>query len=323
MPLDKLPVPTIAELQLQTTDVGSVFQTKMNAAVIALRNALIAYNNQIDAALTASQQVEPAPFDVAVAGENNSYKMTPLRVRQAMERFGVGLSPSPDMRVTPIMDNSGGVDFNALVKPGWYKVLVNYSQSSNFPPLPPGANGYWWVHVKEMAGGDQIQQIAYAYLTAAAGGYQSPSYAFERCRYDGYFSPKWNKLYGPDVGTVQWHSLHGSVGSDFEFGANPNGMYVKFADGTMLAWGTPLVIANQLSNNNVGTFGWSYYYENNSVPFPAVFAAPPAVQVTPQGAFLSALVLSSSASAFVVAPITTISITAGAPIMYIAIGRWR
>lgn len=108
-----------------------------------------------------------------------------------------------------------------------------------------------------------------------------------------------------------------------ERGSNSNGEYVKFADGTLICWGTPLVIANQLADGNAGTYGWSYYYENNSVLFPAVFTSAPSVQATPQGAFLSACVVSASATAFVVTPVTNVLISAGAPIMYTATGRWR
>ncbi len=142
-----------------------------------------------------------------------------------------------------------------------------------------------------------------------------------------------NNVVGPWVRNITSANMVGTVvasgGSPslfsavIERGSNANGEYIKFADGTLICWGTPLVIANQLANGNVGTYGWSYYYENNSVLFPAVFTSAPSVQVTPQGAFLSALVTSVSATAFVVAPITTVLITAGAPIMYAAIGRWR
>lgn len=84
---EKLPVPPLESIQLLTQDVGSTFQGKMNSVVVALRNALIAFNAQIDAAETASQQVEPAPEDVALEGINNTYKMTPLRSAQMIEKL--------------------------------------------------------------------------------------------------------------------------------------------------------------------------------------------------------------------------------------------
>jgi len=87
MPLEKLPVP---EISLSTQDVGSVFQGKMNAAIEAIRTAIIAFNNQVDAALSASQQVDPAPQAEALAGTNNTYKMTPLRTLQQLQQFGFG-----------------------------------------------------------------------------------------------------------------------------------------------------------------------------------------------------------------------------------------
>lgn len=84
---EKLPVPSLESIQLLTQDVGSVFQGKMNSVVVALRNALIAFNAQIDAAETASQQVEPAPEAIALEGANNTYKMTPLRSAQLIEKL--------------------------------------------------------------------------------------------------------------------------------------------------------------------------------------------------------------------------------------------
>lgn len=90
MSLEKLPVPTEAQITLLASDFGSVFQARMNAVTVALRNAIIAFNAQIDAAQTASQQVEPAPLDVALAGVNNTYKMTALRVWQQVQHRMVG-----------------------------------------------------------------------------------------------------------------------------------------------------------------------------------------------------------------------------------------
>ncbi len=222
-------------------------------------------------------------------------------------------------RAVPKFDYSGGVDANTLVKAGWYKLLADPNHSSNLPVQPTESTGWWYVQTLEYNEGAALQQYAYSYIGAG-----SAAYIFARSRFGGTWYG-WQKIAGPDVGYVYYDAstISGSVGSVIERGTNANGNYTKFADGTLICWGTPLVIANQLGNGNVGTYGWSYYYENNSVLFPAVFTSAPSVQVTPQGAFLSALVTSASATAFVVAPITTALITAGAPIMYVATGRWR
>ncbi len=234
---------------------------------------------------------------------------------------GLGLSGSDLMRVTAVLDYSGGVDFNTLTKPGWYKVLVNYTLSSNSPPLPPAANGYWFVHVKETAG-SQIQQTAYAYLTASPGS-QGPSYTFERCRYDGYFSPKWNKVSGPDVGTVQWDATHGSIGAIIERGGNANGEYVKFADGTMICTytRTASIAVSQyglVSGLYAGSFVWT---------FPSAFTPAGHIAVsgvtTDQNAvgWISAIVTTGS-TATVFHFTASTSVTAlGTTVA--AIGRWR
>lgn len=286
----------------------------------------------------------------AQAGIENTKPMTALRVKQAMDvllgtasklnattstadgtlgralrvgDFGVGVSASTDMRVTSVVDSSVATDLNGFVKPGWLKVLVNGNISTNAPPLTAGGTGYWYLQVIEYNAGEQVQQRAHSYDVpiGGVGSALSPPQLFLRTRYNGVWSA-WAQASAPAVGQVAFTSGV-NTGAIIERGSNANGEYIRFADGTMICTGKPSVIANQLSNNNVGVHGWSYYYENNSVQFPATFIAAPNVDVTPQGAFLSAMVLSTSATSFVVTPVTTISITAGAPIMFTAIGRWR
>lgn len=218
MPLDKLPVPTIAELQLQTTDVGSVFQTKMNAAVIALRNALIAYNNQIDAALTASQQVEPAPYDVAVAGDNNSYKMTPLRVRQAMDHFGLGsLSGPTELSPTAVRQNR--------------MMAVNATWEGS--PIA-GTDGSNQGQILHMQHGDPTYAVDVFYSL-------SPYVGNLVRRTSANIPGAWERLI---TSTNMVGTMHQSGGAPalmcavIERGSNVNGEYTKFADGTVFAWGT-------------------------------------------------------------------------------------
>jgi hypothetical protein len=54
MIIEKLPVP---EFELLTEDVGSEFQEKMNAAMLGVKNAIIAFNAQIDANETSTDRV--------------------------------------------------------------------------------------------------------------------------------------------------------------------------------------------------------------------------------------------------------------------------
>lgn len=84
MPLEKLPVP---EIQLETTDYGTDFQRKMNEALAALRTAIIAYNNQIDAALTAADFTQIASLADMESAESNALRVTPAGVKHAIEFF--------------------------------------------------------------------------------------------------------------------------------------------------------------------------------------------------------------------------------------------
>lgn len=44
-----------------------------------------------------------------------------------------------------------------------------------------------------------------------------------------------------------------------ESGSNSNGKYIKFRDGTLICWGTATTPTGTISNNNIGTYGWSFY----------------------------------------------------------------
>lgn len=142
-----------------------------------------------------------------------------------------------------------------------------------------------------------------------------------------------NNVVGPWARNITSANMVGTVAAQggapalfsaiIERGANSNGEYVKFADGTLICWGTPLVTATVLNNANAGAYGWSYYSDNNLVSFPAVFIAPPSVQATPQSAFLSAVATAIGVSSFLLIPITSISVASASPTTYMAIGRWR
>lgn len=56
-------------------------------------------------------------------------------------------------------------------------------------------------------------------------------------------------------------------------GSNANGSWRKMSDGTMDCWGmkTSAVLTNNIQNNNIGTYGWTYYYGIDTVTFPQSF----------------------------------------------------
>lgn len=139
-------------------------------------------------------------------------------------------------RSRPTMDYSTNVDLNTLTKAGWYNLLANPTNSSNFPPQPTNSTGWWFIHNIVYNDGAQIQQYAYSYMTCDASGNPSDSYIFVRVYYSnsGAWS-KWQKIAGPDVGLVYYDATSGrNVGAIIERGVNPNGEYVKFADSTMI-----------------------------------------------------------------------------------------
>lgn len=313
MPLEKLPVPDIS---LSTQDVGSVFQGKMNAAIEAVRAAIVAFNNQIDAAQTASQQVEPAPFEIAVAGGNNSYKMTPLRVMQAMDSklAGFGIGGSSDMLAVPKFVPVGAIDANTITAPGWFKGVINAGISANMPPTPSGGTQYWFIENLYYAAGNLTIQRAHNYPFSS-----SPGYVFQRA-FAGESWQSWAPFIVPPVGTVGVVSGV-STGSIIERGGNANGDYVKFADGTMIctyyrAGDIPMSAGYGVSGLYMGTFSWT---------FPASFLVAP--QVTGSGSdpsrvgWVSAYNLGASSCS----PVYFTGSAAVNPcgIHMVAIGRWR
>ncbi len=287
----------------------------------------------------------------AQAGTENTKPMTALRVKQAMDSLlgsasklvasagvgdttlgraarigdhGLGLSGNDMMRVTAVTDYSGGVDFNSLTKPGWYKVLVNSNSSSNGPVIPVTGSGYWYVQVLEYAGGQSIKQRAHAYLTHGANGVNpGKPYTFERDYYNGSWSNKWQAIGYPMVGNVYYDAATGeNVGAVIERGSNSNGDYVKFADGTLICTGSRVgaLSTNQyagVTNLRAAEYTWF---------FPAPFLAGTVPSIAGHGGdqsyagWLGAAGLTAT-QCNVVYFTATVSPTA---FLYpIAIGRWR
>jgi len=69
-----------------------------------------------------------------------------------------------------------------------------------------------------------------------------------------------------------------SIGNVVQYGSNTNGAYLKFGNGVMIAWNTfTHSTLGSTSNNNIGTYGWSFYYGNDAVTFPIAFIAAPTI----------------------------------------------
>jgi hypothetical protein len=54
-------------------------------------------------------------------------------------------------------------------------------------------------------------------------------------------------------------------------GNNSNGEYIKWSDGTMMQWGQGISGTAALVNNDIGTYGWSYYQVTVAITFPTSF----------------------------------------------------
>lgn len=164
-------------------------------------------------------------------------------------------------------DYATNVDMNNLTKAGWYKLLANPTNSQNFPPQPPDATGWWYVQTLEYNEGAALQQYAHAYVGAG-----STHYTFVRGLYGGSWS-NWQRVNGPTIGVTAWNSTIGPIGAVIERGSNANGEYVKYADGTMICYGSRSGALGTTGYSGIsGLFSGEYTWF-----FPATFANVPVV----------------------------------------------
>lgn len=266
----------------------------------------------------------------AQAGTDNTKPMTPLRVKQAMDAL-LG-SASKLTATTSATDTVQGRamrsgDYGAgavsgLVETDPSAVRQNrfMATSATWPTSPMwGTDAANQGQLLQMQHGDPTYAVQLFHSLSATVGDLVRRIS--------------NNVVGPWVRNITSANMVGTVAASggspslfsaiIERGSNANGEYVKFADGTMICWATPLVVATTLNNANVGSFGWSYYSDNNLVNFPATFSSAPSVACTPQGAFLSAANTNLTAGSFLLIPITSILVSNPSPMMFIAVGRWR
>ena len=57
-----------------------------------------------------------------------------------------------------------------------------------------------------------------------------------------------------------------------ESGGSGANRYIKFRDGTLIQWCNIVVAHTTLFDNNIGTYGWSYYAGSITMSFPIAFA---------------------------------------------------
>lgn len=61
--------------------------------------------------------------------------------------------------------------------------------------------------------------------------------------------------------------------------------YITFENGVLIQVGKVMSPTLVISNNNIGTYGWSFYMENVAIEFPKLFCSVPFVTVGTNGGF--------------------------------------
>jgi hypothetical protein len=62
-----------------------------------------------------------------------------------------------------------------------------------------------------------------------------------------------------------------------DYGASGGDAWVRRADGTQECYGYVAIQTSSVSNNNIGTYGWTFYYATSSITFAKAFTARPTV----------------------------------------------
>lgn len=280
---EKLPVPPLESIQLLTQDVGSVFQGKMNSVVVALRNALIAFNAQIDAAETASQQVEPAPESDALEGTNNTYKMTPYLVDLVLAyRLGTEGSLGDAAQRNVMSSLTDRSNLNALMPLGafgWGQQADTFTGNLNDAPFgfciagAGAANNYFGQNSFCLTiDGDPVSTRKRQMLFSFGGTNRVERF------FDGSTWGNWSIVYNSAnvVGPV---SQSGGIptGALLQWGVTPTGLFFRFFGGLQVCFHRINSVPYSTSDNG------AHYSSNQSWTYPAVFIETPRVAYTVSG----------------------------------------
>lgn len=118
-----------------------------------------------------------------------------------------------------------------------------------------------------------------------------------------------------------WAYKHESLGAGIiESGSNANGSYLKYSDGAMIAWGAASLAPGTVNNQNIGTYGWSFYSSAaTGVTFPTPFYAAPQIQASAQSGF--AIHDTVTVNGF---NLYAVGYSSGSRVLtWLAIGRWK
>jgi hypothetical protein len=110
---------------------------------------------------------------------------------------------------------------------------------------------------------------------------------------------------------------------DAVVGSNANGHYIRYSNGVQICWHNASVNHTTIRNNNIGTYGWSYYLDSATWTFPQAFVSTDGLTVVTGGA---------GAGPGIVGTVTTTSTThallapssgTGTKQHLLAIGYWK
>ena len=107
-----------------------------------------------------------------------------------------------------------------------------------------------------------------------------------------------------------------------ESGGSGTNRYIKFRDGTLIQWCNVVVAHETIMDQNIGTYGWSYYFGSLVKTFPIPFIDNNYNVIGTSNSWRSACtILKTSVSQCTVLLLSPASNSS--PVSVIAIGRWK
>jgi hypothetical protein len=134
-------------------------------------------------------------------------------------------------------------------------------------------------HASGNGGVSWSNDLAYSFISSTySGGSQGLVYLR--------FAHSQMKFYSASATSpYYWESTWLEAGSGIvEQGSNTNGHYVRFSSGLQMCWRSVSVAMTTIRNQNIGTYGWSYFRDTQTWTFPMPFASATGLSVVSGGA---------------------------------------
>jgi hypothetical protein len=232
------------------------------------------------------------------------------------------LSIDPTMGHDITLTGHGAADFTIT---GFGTLCPRGYEFSLYIPRTIGAGvanslGHY-VDFDHAAAGEGLDLTITRYQNGITSVYGYTAYP-DACEAAGYPAALYEKLTFLHEGEGRWRLTRLP---DPATGTNANGNWEKKSDGTMTCWHSYTCSALSISNNNIGTYGWSYYIGADAVTFPAGFIALP-VAVPSGNTITTSNLVSASIDSLTTTGCRLVTYDNGAtgvPVGYVAIGRWK